>query len=134
MYYSSGNYEAFARPRKPQGIEEKSAWFVGAGLASMAGAAFLIRDGHLPGERITILERLKLPGGALDGIKEPEKGFVIRGGREMEDHMECLWDLFRSIPSIEVDTAMAQARRHVAARQRAWRSLVVHAHRRWREL
>ncbi|MCK5752387.1 MAG: oleate hydratase, partial [Mycobacterium sp.] len=58
MYYSSGNYEAFARPRKPQGIEEKSAWFVGAGLASMAGAAFLIRDGHLPGERITILERL----------------------------------------------------------------------------
>lgn len=105
MYYSSGNYEAFARPRKPQGIEEKSAWFVGAGLASMAGAAFLIRDGHLPGERITILERLKLPGGALDGIKEPEKGFVIRGGREMEDHMECLWDLFRSIPSIEVDGA-----------------------------
>lgn len=105
MYYSSGNYEAFARPRKPQGIDEKSAWFVGAGLASMAGAAFLIRDGHLPGERITILERLKLPGGALDGIKEPEKGFVIRGGREMEDHMECLWDLFRSIPSIEVDGA-----------------------------
>ena len=22
-----------------------------------------------------------MPGGALDGIKEPEKGFVIRGGR-----------------------------------------------------
>src|SRR5699024_3755594 len=27
----------------------------------------------------------------------------IRGGREMEDHMECLWDLFRTIPSLEVD-------------------------------
>ena len=24
------------------------------------------------------------------------------GGREMEDHFECLWDLFRSIPSLEV--------------------------------
>ena len=24
----------------------------------------------------------------------------MRGGREMEDHFECLWDLFRSIPSI----------------------------------
>ena len=25
----------------------------------------------------------------------------MRGGREMEDHFECLWDLFRSIPSLE---------------------------------
>ena len=25
MYYSSGNYEAFARPEKPEGIERKSA-------------------------------------------------------------------------------------------------------------
>jgi oleate hydratase len=46
MYYSSGNYEAFARPRKPDGVETKRAWFVGSGLASLAGAAFLIRDGQ----------------------------------------------------------------------------------------
>ncbi|MFD6178472.1 MULTISPECIES: oleate hydratase [unclassified Isoptericola] len=105
MYYSNGNYEAFARPRKPAGVDGKTAWLVGAGLASMAAAAFMIRDGQLAGERITILERLRLPGGALDGIKEPEKGFVIRGGREMEDHFECLWDLFRSVPSIEVEGA-----------------------------
>ncbi|MFC9893626.1 oleate hydratase [Nocardia sp. NPDC127579] len=105
MYYSSGNYEAFARPRKPEGVDNKTAWFVGAGLASMSGAAFLIRDGQLPGSKITIFEELKLPGGALDGIKEPEKGFVIRGGREMENHFECLWDLFRSIPSIELEDA-----------------------------
>lgn len=105
MYYSSGNYEAFARPRKPEGVEDKTAWFVGAGLASMSSAVFMIRDGQLPGDKITILERLALPGGALDGIKEPEKGFVIRGGREMEDHMECLWDLFRTIPSLEIDGA-----------------------------
>lgn len=105
MYYSNGNYEAFARPRKPAGVDDKTAWLVGAGLASMSAAAFMIRDGQMCGEQITILERLKLPGGALDGIKEPEKGFVIRGGREMEDHFECLWDLFRSIPSIEIDGA-----------------------------
>ncbi|WP_407685349.1 oleate hydratase [Mycobacterium sp. HUMS_1102779] len=105
MYYSSGNYEAFARPRKPEGVENKTAWLVGAGLASMSAAAFMIRDGGLPGARITILERLALPGGALDGIKEPKRGFVIRGGREMEDHFECLWDLFRSIPSIEIEGA-----------------------------
>ncbi|TFC06061.1 oleate hydratase, partial [Cryobacterium sp. MDB2-33-2] len=41
----------------------------------------------------------------LDGIDEPKKGFVIRGGREVDDHYECLWDLYRSIPSIEVDGA-----------------------------
>ncbi|MFJ9366797.1 oleate hydratase [Nocardia sp. NPDC101769] len=105
MFYSSGNYEAFARPRKPAGVDGKTAWFVGSGLASLSGAAFLIRDGQMPGSKITILEELKLPGGALDGIREPEKGFVIRGGREMENHFECLWDLFRTIPSMEVEGA-----------------------------
>lgn len=105
MNYKSGNYYAFARPRKPVGVEAKTAWFVGSGLAALAGAAFLIRDAHMAGDKITILERLTLPGGALDGIKEPEKGFVIRGGREMEDHFECLWDLYRSIPSLEIEGA-----------------------------
>ena len=105
MYYTSGTYEAFARPRKPAGVETKTAWFVGAGLASMSSAVFMIRDGQMDGSKITILERLKLPGGALDGIQEPKKGFVIRGGREMDDHFECLWDLCRSIPSIEIDGA-----------------------------
>ena len=105
MYYSNGNYEAFARPRKPKGVENKTAWFVGSGLAALAGAAFLIRDGQMPGHRITILEQQQLPGGALDGIKVPEKGFVIRGGREMEEHFECLWDLYRSIPSLEIEGA-----------------------------
>jgi len=105
MYYSSGNYEAFARPRKPAGVDDKRAWFVGSGLASLAGAAFLVRDGQMAGERITILEQQKIPGGALDGIKEPERGFVVRGGREMENHFECLWDLFRSVPSMEIEGA-----------------------------
>ena len=66
MHYSSGNYEAFARPRKPEGVENKTAWFVGAGLTSMASAVFMIRDGQLPGTRITILERLHLPRTPLE--------------------------------------------------------------------
>jgi len=104
MYYSSGNYEAFARPRKPARTDRTgSVHLVGAGLASLSAAGFLVRDGQVPGDRITVYERLRLAGGALDGIKEPRRGFVIRGGRELEDHMECLWDLFRSVPSIETD-------------------------------
>jgi oleate hydratase len=105
MYYSNGNYEAFASPRKPAGVEHKTAWFVGSGLAALAGAAFLIRDGRMTGDRITILEQHQLAGGALDGLDVPDKGFVIRGGREMEEHFECLWDLYRSIPSLEIDGA-----------------------------
>ena len=67
MYYSKGNYEAFARPRKPANIETKSAYLVGGGLASLAAAAFLVRDGHMAGDRITILEASTIGGGALDG-------------------------------------------------------------------
>ena len=100
MYYSNGNYEAFARPLKPQGVENKSAWLVGSGLAALSAACFLVRDGQMPGENIHILEEMKLPGGACDGIYDEGLGFVIRGGREMENHFECLWHLFRSIPSI----------------------------------
>ena len=105
MYYSNGNYEAFAHPRKPQGVDEKSAYLVGSGLASLSAACFLIRDGQMKGEHIHILEEMKLPGGACDGIQDPTKGFIIRGGREMENHFECLWDLFRSIPSLETEGA-----------------------------
>ncbi len=103
MYYSNGNYEAFARPVKPEGVDQKSAYLVGSGLASLAAACFLVRDGQMKGEHIHILEEGKLPGGACDGINDPQKGFIIRGGREMEDHFECLWDLFHSIPSLETD-------------------------------
>ncbi|MGL3148916.1 oleate hydratase [Microbacterium sp. A82] len=105
MRYTSGNYEAFAKPRKPAGVDEKRAWFVGSGLAALAGAAFLIRDAQMDGSKITIFEQQALPGGALDGLDIPDKGFVIRGGREMESNFECLWDLYRSIPSLEIEGA-----------------------------
>ena len=105
MYYSNGNYEAFAHPVKPEGVDRKSAYLVGSGLASLAAACFLVRDGQMKGEHIHILEELSLPGGACDGIHDAQKGFIIRGGREMENHFECLWDLFRSIPSLETEDA-----------------------------
>lgn len=105
MYYSNGNYEAFARPQKPADVDKKSAYLVGAGLASLAAACFLVRDGQMKGEHIHILEEMSLPGGACDGINDIEKGFIIRGGREMENHFECLWDLFHSIPSLETEGA-----------------------------
>ena len=109
MYYSNGNYEAFARPKKPQDVENKSAYLVGSGLASLSAALFLVRDAQMPGERIHILEELELPGGSLDGILDNTRGYIMRGGREMENHFECLWDLFRSVPSLEVKDASVLA-------------------------
>lgn len=103
MYYSNGNYEAFARPLKPEGVDRKSAYLIGSGLASLSAAAFLVRDGQMKGERIHILEKDPIPGGACDGYQYPERGFVMRGGREMDNHFECMWDIMRSIPSIETE-------------------------------
>ncbi|WP_251717618.1 oleate hydratase [Lactobacillus agrestimuris] len=102
MHYSNGNYEAFVHAEKPKDVEKKSAYIVGSGLASLATATFLIRDAQMEGEKIHIFEELALPGGSMDGIYNPEKqAYIIRGGREMEPHFETLWDLFRSIPSLE---------------------------------
>ena len=103
MYYSSGNYEAFARPKKPEGVDGKSAYIVGSGLAALTAACYLVRDGQMKGEHVHILEKEQIAGGACDGWKFENVGYVMRGGREMDNHFEVMWDLFRSIPSIETE-------------------------------
>ena len=103
MYYSSGNYEAFARPRKPEGVDRKSAYIIGTGLAALTAACYLVRDGQMKGEHIHIFEKDPIPGGACDGWKFENVGYVMRGGREMDNHFEVMWDLFHSIPSIETE-------------------------------
>lgn len=103
MYYSSGNYEAFARPKKPAGVDHKSAYIIGTGLAALSAACYLVRDGQMKGEHIHIFEKDSIPGGACDGFEYPGVGYVMRGGREMDNHFEVMWDLFRSIPSIETE-------------------------------
>ena len=69
MYYSSGNYEAFARPKKPEGVDHKSAYIVGSGLAALTAACYLVRDGQMKGEHVHVFEKEALPGGACDGYK-----------------------------------------------------------------
>ena len=103
MYYSSGNYEAFAHPKKPEGVDHKSAYIIGTGLAALSAACYLVRDGQIKGDRIHIFEKDPIPGGACDGFEYPGVGYVMRGGREMDNHFEVMWDLFRSIPSIETE-------------------------------
>ena len=103
MYYSSGNYEAFARPKKPINVDNKSAYIVGSGLGALAAACFLVRDGQMKGENVQILEKDKIPGGACDGYYYNDVGYIMIHAREMDNHFECMWDLFHSIPSIETE-------------------------------
>ena len=103
MYYGSGNYEVFANPKKPVDVDKKSAYLIGSGLAALAAACFLVRDGKMQGKNVHILEKDKIAGGACDGYLYDGLGYVMRGGREMDNHFECMWDLFRSIPSIETE-------------------------------
>lgn len=101
MYYSAGNYEAFAHPQKPKGVDEKSAYIIGTGLAGLSAAFFLVRDGQMKGEHVHLLEKLDITGGSCDGREFPRQGYYMRGGREMDNHFEVMWEIFRDVPSIE---------------------------------
>ncbi len=78
------------------------AYFIGGGIGSLAGAVFLIRDGGIRGEDITIYEQFPLLGGSLDGARLADGSYSLRGGRMLTtDHYECTWDLLSDIPSLE---------------------------------
>ena len=80
---------------------DRKAYLVGGGIGSLAAAAFMIRDGGLPGGNITIYEALPVLGGSLDGGGNPDDGYTLRGGRMLTtDNYECTWGLFKSIPSL----------------------------------
>ncbi|WP_297468542.1 oleate hydratase [Thermococcus sp.] len=88
-------------PRRIPDIKERKAYMVGGGIASLAAAVFLIRDARMPGENIYIIEKTPVNGGCLDGSGDPEKGYLLRGGRMFEEHYEATWDLLGSIPSLD---------------------------------
>lgn len=54
----------------------------------------------MPGKNITVYDQLPVFGGSMDACGNAETGYISRGERELEPYMECLWDLFSTIPSI----------------------------------
>jgi oleate hydratase len=72
MQLNSGRQIMTAKNRK--------AFLVGGGIGSLAAAAFMIRDGAIAGDRITIFESGSVMGGSLDGSGDAKAGYVLRGG------------------------------------------------------
>ncbi|MCM2415059.1 oleate hydratase [Streptomyces sp. RKAG290] len=77
------------------------AYLVGSGIASLAAAAFLIREGGFEGQDIVILEEQDREGGSLDAAGTPGTGYTMRGGRMFEIHFDCTYDLLSSVPSLD---------------------------------
>eukprot|EP01035_Chromulina_nebulosa_P015314 gene15314-20297_t len=79
----------------------RKAYFVGGGIGSLAGAAFLIRDGSMPGAQISILEAGSVMGGSLDGAGDADRGYSMRGGRMLTyEAYVCTFDLLSFVPSL----------------------------------
>jgi len=89
-------------------VRPERAWLVGGGIASLAAAAFLIRDGDMRGCDITILEETDRLGGSLDGAGSADLGYVLRGGRMLESKYLCTFDLYGSIPTLDGKTTVMQ--------------------------
>lgn len=80
---------------------QRHAYLIGSGIGSLAAAAFMIRDGGMAGDAITIFETQPVPGGSLDGSGTADSGYSMRGGRMLTtDNYECTWELYKTIPSL----------------------------------
>lgn len=90
------------RPLAPEGIADRHATIIGSGIAGLAAAFYLIRDGHMPAANITVLDSLPLPGGSMDGAGTAQDGYIVRGGREMNWNYDNFWDMFQDIPAVEL--------------------------------
>ena len=88
--------------------DNAATYLVGGGIASLAAAVFLIRDGDVQGHTITILEESSRIGGSLDAAGNATDGYVMRGGRMIESKYLCTYDLFSSIPTLDGTKTVTQ--------------------------
>ncbi|MFH9824977.1 oleate hydratase [Streptomyces bobili] len=77
------------------------AYLVGSGIAALAAATFLIREGGFEGSDIHLFEEKRDIGGSLDAGGTAEAGYTMRGGRMFEAEYRCTYDLLSGIPSLD---------------------------------
>lgn len=79
--------------------ENQKAYLIGAGIASLAAAVYLIKEGGFDGKNIFIFEESNIVGGSLDGKGSPEAGYIARGGRMFSEEVyNCTYDLLSRVP------------------------------------
>jgi oleate hydratase len=81
--------------------EDLRAYLVGGGIASLAAAVYLIRDGGVPGRNITIVEESPRLGGSLDAGGSPEHGYSMRGSRMYGAAYTLMYELLSGTPSLD---------------------------------
>lgn len=79
---------------------ERSVLIVGAGIAGLASAVYLVRDGGVPGRDIRILEAGR-PGGSLDAAGSAAQGYSMRGSRMFGPAYLLTYELLDAIPSLD---------------------------------
>ena len=75
------------------------AYLIGGGIASLASAVYLIKDGNIAGKDIFIFEESGLLGGSLDAQGTAKTGYLARGGRIFSEEVyTCTLNLLSQIP------------------------------------
>jgi len=102
---------------------ERKTYIIGSGIAGLASAVYLIRDGGLSGEQVCIFEESQNYGGALDASGGAQSGYIMRGGRMFEEHYVCTYDLLSEIPSFDNPDISARDDIFNFMREASWRSM-----------
>jgi len=89
-----------ADPSVAGGRDHLRCTLVGGGIAGLASAVYLIRDGQVPGKNIHILEESRL-GGSLDAAGSAKLGYSMPGSRMFGPAYVLTYDLLDGIPSLD---------------------------------
>ncbi|WP_406499249.1 oleate hydratase [Streptomyces sp. NBC_01604] len=108
------------RPGTTRSCVMAKAYLVGSGVAALAAATFLIRDGGFDGSDIHLFEEQRRIGGSLDAGGTPEAGYTMRGGHMFDAEYRCTYDLLSGIPTLD-DPAVSVTQEILAGHEdRAW--------------
>nr|WP_248114460.1 oleate hydratase [Bradyrhizobium sp. 2S1]MCK7672508.1 oleate hydratase [Bradyrhizobium sp. 2S1] len=97
-----------SRLNPPKQAAPRKAYLVGTGIAALAAAAYLVKEGGLSGPNVVLFEQMEQFGESLDAHGDPKDGYVMRGGRMFEEKFNCTCDLLSFIPSIADETKSAK--------------------------
>ena len=82
------------------GRKNQRAYIIGSGIAGLATAVFLIKDGGMKGENSNIIDNRPQAGGSFDGQGSAKTGYLCRGYRIFERSVHVsVYDLLSKIPS-----------------------------------